>query len=568
MKLERRFLTDRVEIRTVGEDQVKHITGYAAKFAPVRSEDLGGFVEEIDPHAFDEALQDDVRGLFNHDPNYVFGRSTKGTLQIAVDETGLHYTAIPPQTQWASDLMVSMARGDVDQSSFGFACVDDTWRVEKDGTVVRRLNKVKLFDVSVVTYPAYTDATSQVRSLFPESNGTMPEEIASKVQESRAQQKSEKRYRAVLSAVASAKWAILPEKLEVISALLNARAEGKEATDEEIRAAVNMQHGDTPQAESVAVIPVYGTIAHRMGMFDDMSGGTSCESITKQFRAALADDSVKTIVLDVDSPGGTVTGVPELAAEIYAARATKPIIAVANGMAASAAYWIASAASKIVVTPSGEVGSIGVYQMHQDVSAALEKQGVKITFVKAGKHKAEGNPYEPLSDDAKADMQDGVDKFYAMFTRGVAGGRGVSLDKVLSDFGQGRMLLAEDAVKVGMADEVGTLDDVLAGLAPTATEPVVAMPELQVDAAVDAPPVQADPQDGDGGDYCKCNCESCMAGNCQACSMDACADPFCDHDDLDDDDDEDEDDEMSAAQAHLDTLRLRLSLAQAMAKEF
>ena len=132
--------------------------------------------------------------------------------------------------------------------------------------------------------------------------------------------------------------------------------------------------------------------------------------------------------MNVDSPGGLIDLVPETAALIRTVRETKPVIAVANTYAASAAYWLASQASDLVVTPSGEVGSIGVYMPHLDVSGWEEQQGVKTTLISAGKYKTERSPFEPLSDEAAAAMQDTVDKYYGMFTYGVAVGRGTSAE--------------------------------------------------------------------------------------------------------------------------------------------
>lgn len=512
------------------------VKGYFAKFHSL-SQDLGGFFERLMPGCFAESIKDNgtILALADHDSSKVLGRVSANTLRVSEDSEGLAFDLDLPDTSYARDLKVLLSRGDVSECSFGFCVPDggDDWSVQKDGSYLRTINKATLFEGSIVAMPAYLDTSASLRSMFPEGR----EEITGKLDEVRAKQKSEKRYRLVLGAVASQRWAILPEKLAIIEAFLNKRAEGIHATDEEIRAAMAMQHGETPTANGVAVIPVYGVIAQRMSMFDDISGGTSCEAISKSLKAALADETVGTIVLDIDSPGGTVTGVPELAAEIYAARGKKPIIGVANGMAASAAYWIASACGKIVVTPSGEVGSIGVYTSHQDVSAMLEKEGVKITFIQAGKYKTDGNPYEPLSADAKADIQDGVDKFYGMFTRGVAGGRGVSLEKVLSDFGQGRMLLAEDAVVVGMADEIATLDQVLAGLAVVAEPEVTALvepveSEFQIAAEVVAQPAIIADSDMI---KCMCSCPECVDGNCADCSDGDCDDPNCDDgmDDLD-----------------------------------
>lgn len=159
-----RTLQDKVEIRTDSEGR-KVIVGYAAKFN-VRSQNLGGFVEQIDRHAFDGVLNDDVRALFNHDPNMVLGRTKSGTLKLFVDDIGLRYEISPPDTIWANDLIKSMERGDINQSSFAFI-VDyenngDSWEYDEDNDLyIRTILKVKrLYDVSPVTYPAYEQTES------------------------------------------------------------------------------------------------------------------------------------------------------------------------------------------------------------------------------------------------------------------------------------------------------------------------------------------------------------------------------------------------------------------------
>ena len=177
---------------------------------------------------------------------------------------------------------------------------------------------------------------------------------------------------------------------------------------------------------------------------------------------------MKVILFDVDSPGGTVEGVPELADEIYNSRGRKRIISASNSTAASAAFWIACAAGEMVVTPSGAVGSIGVFTAHEDLSKAFDQQGVKITFISAGKYKTDGNEAEPLSESARSDMQSKVDAFYGMFVKSVARSRGTSQATVRSGFGQGRMVLAADALKERMVDRVETIDETFARLgAPT-----------------------------------------------------------------------------------------------------
>jgi signal peptide peptidase SppA len=258
-------------------------------------------------------------------------------------------------------------------------------------------------------------------------------------------------------------WAILPEKLHQMTALLKFAAEGGKLTEEDVRERISAGPRVTAKTPgNVALIPVYGVISHRMNMMSNISGGTSTEKLTSSFRAALNDPAVKAIVFDIDSPGGGIDGVPELADEIYAARGQKKTVAVANTMAASAAYWVGCSADEFYVAPSGGVGSIGVWGAHEDISQANEKEGIKITLISAGPFKVEGNPYEPLSAEARAAMQADVDSYYQMFTKAVAKGRGVSQAKVLEGYGQGRMVMAALAAKQGMVDGVATLDQTLA----------------------------------------------------------------------------------------------------------
>lgn len=245
-------------------------------------------------------------------------------------------------------------------------------------------------------------------------------------------------------------WAIHEPALH---ALLAAAAHADEAVVGTLAAAQQSQ-----REGSTAVIPIRGVITRRptlMSLFFGLRGG-SVQEISDQLRAALTDRSVGSIVLNIDSPGGSVDGIPELADEIYAARKQKPITALVDTTAASAAYWLASQASRIVVTPSGAVGSIGVYGLHIDQSRALDAAGITPTLIisTGSPHKVEENPLQPLSDDARASIQTRVDTFYGMFARDVARGRGVPVEQVRSNFGQGRMVLAADAVKHGMADAI------------------------------------------------------------------------------------------------------------------
>lgn len=269
----------------------------------------------------------------------------------------------------------------------------------------------------------------------------------------------------LLTAIFEMPWALLPAKLAALIEVVERHEAGVRLTAEEVQARI----GSSPaagqaSAGNVAILRLFGTIFPRANLMTETSGATSAERWAAQFRQLVADTNVGAIVIDTDSPGGAVQGVDELSAEIYRARGQKPIVAVANHLAASAAYWIATAADELVVTPSGEVGSIGVFAAHEDVSRAADTAGVKTTLISAGKFKVEANPYEPLTEEARAAIQARVDEYYSMFVRAVARNRGVPVEAVRSGFGEGRVVGAREAVKLGMADRVATLDEVVAGL--------------------------------------------------------------------------------------------------------
>jgi HK97 family phage major capsid protein len=288
-------------------------------------------------------------------------------------------------------------------------------------------------------------------------------------------------------------WAILPEKLFAIREFFHRRAAQTQLSADEIKAIVGAGPRERTASPSgnVAVLQLYGVISHRANVPRDISepGGTSTEAFGQAFDAAMKNPDVSAIVIDVDSPGGTVNGVEELASKILKARGQgKQIIASVNSLCTSAAYWIASAADEIAVTPSGDVGSIGVYTMHQDMSAYLEEMGVKTTLIKAGPFKAEGLPHFPLTEDAKAALQTRVDETYDTMTRAIAKGRNVPVSQVRSSFGQGRVVSAKTAVDSGMADRVATLEQVLAklGVAMPARGARAETPALDMAAQTDA----------------------------------------------------------------------------------
>ncbi|MCK1577810.1 S49 family peptidase [Bradyrhizobium sp. 174] len=175
-----------------------------------------------------------------------------------------------------------------------------------------------------------------------------------------------------------------------------------------------------------------------------------------------ADPTIETIFLDIDSPGGYVTGTQEAADAVFAARKKKSVVALINPLAASAAYWIASQAETIIGVPSADIGSIGVFMCHYDCSAMLADLGVKPTYIYAGEYKTEGNSSQPLSEEGKAFYQSEVDGTYSDFINAVARGRGVSAQTVLDKFGKGRVYGAPQAKKLGMIDDISTIQGALA----------------------------------------------------------------------------------------------------------
>lgn len=301
-------------------------------------------------------------------------------------------------------------------------------------------------------------------------------------------------YENVIRAVMADPWAIREQEFAVITALIELRARGEKLSPEDVQARLEeaaISAGPRAGARAtgaIAVVPVYGTIMPRASLMADMSGGTSVQGLTKAFRAAMADEGVGSIVLDVDSPGGQVGGIEELAAEIRAARGTKPIVAVANYTMASAAYWIASAADEIVASPSSLVGSIGVLSIHQEASQMAEKLGVTTTITRRPPSKADANEFEPLTDDAKAELQQRVDDYYNQFVGAVAKGRGVTAAAVRDGYGQGRVLTAKRALDAGLVDRIDTLDGVIrrlaSGKAP-ATRGAMAVEAVDLDDAPD-----------------------------------------------------------------------------------
>lgn len=215
-----------------------------------------------------------------------------------------------------------------------------------------------------------------------------------------------------------------------------------------------------------ALVDVVGGLVNRGAWIgaDFCTGLVSYEGLRAQLREIAADPKVDNVILDIDSPGGEAAGMFTLVAAIRDLRRSKRVIAVVDDMAASAGYGIAASADEIVVSATSVVGSIGVVMLHLDKSKSMERQGVTPTFIYAGAHKVDGHSFGPLPDAVRAELQRDVLAFYQQFVATVGDGRGRRLPASAAQETEARTFIGADAVKAGLADRVGTLDEVLAEL--------------------------------------------------------------------------------------------------------
>ena len=275
----------------------------------------------------------------------------------------------------------------------------------------------------------------------------------------------------VASAVFRRPWFIRPEYLETMGALVELHLSGGRLSADEIQdrldgaqAAAGPRRGARTSG-AVAVIPIYGMIAPRATLMTEMSGGTTVEAIRSNFRQALADESVGSILFDVDSPGGYTDGIEELATEIRNARGQKPMLAIADYGMASAAYYLGCQCDEVWASPSSMVGWVGTALIHTEFSKQDQAEGVTTTIVRDPPGKMSVNEYEPLTEAALEELQAEVGDFSAQFFAAAAAGRGVSVAKVKTDFGQGGGMTAGRAKAAGLVDRVGTFDEAIARLA-------------------------------------------------------------------------------------------------------
>lgn len=276
----------------------------------------------------------------------------------------------------------------------------------------------------------------------------------------------------VLAAIRAQPWAILPEYLEAIEALAGramsdpalalVASDGHEARlRAQVEAVAAMGTplegaGMSTVRDGVAVVPMLGPIFPRANLVNSSAGGTPLDALMRDFRVAQAAGSVDRVVLLVDSPGGVVSGLGEASEAIRGA--AKPVSAFVTGMGASAAYWLASQASELVLEPAASVGSIGVV-------ASVSRQEApgtdgRRTHEVVSSHAPRKRP-DVTTEDGRAALQEEVDALESVFIAAVAKGRKVPASVVRQEFGQGAMVAARAAVERGMADRIGTLESVL-----------------------------------------------------------------------------------------------------------
>lgn len=259
---------------------------------------------------------------------------------------------------------------------------------------------------------------------------------------------------------------IAPDKADTIAAVFNAHLQNTVAelpkfeppTRVDLATSMSMRRADGGYYATnagVAVVQAHGSFVQRAGGLDAQSGLTGYNSIAATLSAAVRDPGVRGVVIEFDSPGGEVEGVVDLASLI--AGVDKPVWAHANGIALSAAYWLAAAADRVYASQTGLLGSIGVLLLHADRSKIIERSGVVYTAIYAGARKVDGSSMSPLTEEARARAQARVDQVYAMFTEHVAAHRSVAEKKVRGT--EAAILSVQDAKQVGLANDVASLGD-------------------------------------------------------------------------------------------------------------
>ncbi len=277
----------------------------------------------------------------------------------------------------------------------------------------------------------------------------------------------------VWSAIMEYPWAISPEGQAMIEAVLERAMAGTDvdlaAVAQQIGRPLDNTGGRVEMRGNIAVFDVQGPLFRRSDLFTNISSSTTVENLAVDLKKATDNTMVSHILLNIDSPGGQVNGIQEFADQVREAAAIKPVVAYIDGIGASGAYWIASAANSIVINDTSLVGSIGVVASIRDNRAAQEKQGVKQYEIVSTQ-----SPFkrpDVATEQGRAQIQEMVDALAGVFIDRVASFRGISADDVMSRFGRGKMMPAKQAMDAGMADEISRFEPLVARLAVESGSP-------------------------------------------------------------------------------------------------
>lgn len=269
-----------------------------------------------------------------------------------------------------------------------------------------------------------------------------------------------------LADIVNGPWAITPEMYMEIQAIYSRHLRGEKADLAAIEASLGRKLKNRTKRyevkDGVAILPLVGVVAKRANIFMRISGGVSTEIFSRDYASAMDNPDVKALVIDMDTPGGTVDGTPDVAEQIFSSRGVKPVITWTNGMMASAGTWIGTAADRVYI--SSEVvttGSIGVVAGHRDVSKREKKMGVKTTEITAGRYKRIASSYAPLSEDGRAVIQAQVDHIYSVFVDAVGRHRGMTPEAVLERAADGRIFAGKQGIEAGLVDGVLSFEEVL-----------------------------------------------------------------------------------------------------------
>lgn len=262
-------------------------------------------------------------------------------------------------------------------------------------------------------------------------------------------------------------WAIKPDKLELINAVVNRHFSGEKIDISAFAGNNTTAQKNYEVLNGVAIIPIFGVIARRANLFSDISGGASAEIFMRDLQTAVNDRSVQSILLHIDSAGGTVQGTEQAMQAVIAAKAVKKVVALADGCMCSAAYWIASAASEIFIADETTMtGSIGVICQHIDQSAADTQAGLKVTSIYAGKYKNTGTPNAALSSEDLSVLQADIDALYSVFVDSVAKNRGVTSAQAQEKMADARVFIGSAGITAGLIDGKKSLNEIIDYLQP------------------------------------------------------------------------------------------------------